>query len=60
MLWSFCRKKLTEMRWENFDKSITRAMDSCETGGIEVTDHFREVKKMISVRAGADRLRTIC
>ena len=34
-------------RWENFAKAISRAMDSCETGGIEVSDHFREVTKMI-------------
>ena len=24
-------------RWENFDKAISRAMDSCETSGIEVS-----------------------
>ena len=28
-------------RWENFDKAIIRAMESCETSGIEVTDHFQ-------------------
>ena len=33
-------------RWENFDKAVQRAMDSCETSGIEVLDHFREVTKM--------------
>ena len=32
-------------RWENFDKAISRAMESCETSGIEVIDHFREVTK---------------
>ena len=34
-------------RWENFDKAIIRAMESCEISGIEVTDHFREVTKMV-------------
>ena len=34
-------------RWENFDKAVSRAMESCETSGIEVADHFREVTKMI-------------
>ena len=35
-------------RWENFDKAISRAMDSCKTSGIEVSDHFREVTKMVA------------
>ena len=30
-------------RWENFDKAISRAMESCDTSGITVSDHFREV-----------------
>ena len=34
-------------RWENFDKAIGRAIESCETSGIEVSDHFREITKMI-------------
>ena len=42
-------------RWENFDKAISRAMDSCETSGIEVTDHFREVTKMVLLGSGAQR-----
>jgi DNA-damage-inducible protein D len=42
-------------RWENFDKAISRAMDSCETSGIEVSDHFRECTKMITTGKGARR-----
>lgn len=42
-------------RWENFDKAISRAMDSCETSGIEVSDHFCEVTKMVSPGSGAQR-----
>lgn len=42
-------------RWENFDKAISRAMDSCETGGIEVSDHFREVAKMVPLGSGSQR-----
>lgn len=42
-------------RWENFDKTISRAMDSCETSGIEVSDHFREITKMVSLGSGASR-----
>ena len=43
-------------RWENFDKAISRAMDSCETGGVEVSDHFREVTKLIETGKSAHRL----
>lgn len=42
-------------RWENFDKAITRAMESCETSGVTVLDHFREVTKMIATGKGARR-----
>ena len=42
-------------RWENFDKAVSRAMDSCETSGIKVSDHFREVTKMVSLGSGAQR-----
>ena len=38
-------------RWENFDKAVCRAMESCKTSGIEILDHFREVTKMIWVQA---------
>jgi len=34
-------------RRKNFDKAIFRAKDSCQTIGIEVLDHFREVTKMV-------------
>lgn len=42
-------------RWENFSKAISRAMDSCKTSGIAVSDHFREVTKMITAGKGAKR-----
>ena len=42
-------------RWENFDKTISRAIESCETSGVDVTDHFREVTKMIKTGKGAQR-----
>ena len=34
---------------------ILRAMESCEPSGVEVTDHFREVTKMVLVGSGAHR-----
>ncbi len=42
-------------RWENFDKAIVRAMESCETSGLDVANHFREVTKMVSLGSGAKR-----
>lgn len=36
-------------RWENFDKTVRRAMESCETSGVTVSDHFREVTKMVEL-----------
>lgn len=35
--------------------NISRVMDSCETSGIEVSDYFREVTKMIETGKGARR-----
>lgn len=42
-------------RWENFDKAIVRAMESCENSGIEVSNHFREVTKMVYLGSGSKR-----
>lgn len=42
-------------RWENFDKAVCRAMESCQTSGIEMSDHFREVTKMVELGSGAKR-----
>lgn len=42
-------------RWENFEKAIQRAIESCETASIAVLDHFREVTKMVELGSGAKR-----
>lgn len=42
-------------RWENFEKAISRSMNSCETSGINISDHFREVTKMVSLGSGSKR-----
>ena len=42
-------------RWENFSEAIGRALDSCKSSGIEPSDHFREVTKMVEVGSGAKR-----
>ncbi len=42
-------------RWENFEKAVNRAMNSCEISGIDVLNHFREVTKMVSLGSGSKR-----
>lgn len=39
----------------NYYKAISRAIESCETSGIEVSDHFREVTKMVPSGSGTHR-----
>lgn len=42
-------------RWENFIVAINRAIESCQSTGIEVTDHFRGVTKMVELGSTAKR-----
>ncbi|WP_392365809.1 BRO family protein, partial [Streptococcus suis] len=42
-------------RWENFHKAIHRAMNSIETSDTKVSDHFREVTKMVPLGSGSER-----
>ena len=42
-------------RWENFDKAVKRAIESCETSSVAVSDHFREITKMVSLGSGSQR-----
>ena len=42
-------------RWENFFETIKKAMQSCKNAGIEVDNHFREIKKMVKIGSGAER-----
>lgn len=49
------QKLLGYERWNNFEVVIKRAMGSCETAGVTVLDHFREVAKMIELAKTAKR-----
>ncbi|WKZ61955.1 MAG: DNA damage-inducible protein D [Saprospiraceae bacterium] len=40
-------------KWENFEKAIQRAKDSCKNAGEEVQYHFPDVRKMITKGKGA-------
>lgn len=42
-------------RWENFVKVIGKAKTSCKTSGYEVSDHFLDVTKMVSIGSGTQR-----
>ncbi|MDT8338082.1 MAG: DNA damage-inducible protein D [Sulfurimonas sp.] len=49
------QKVLGYERWENFVNIIEKAKIACATSGIEITDHFREVTKMVSIGSNAQR-----
>jgi DNA-damage-inducible protein D len=42
-------------RWENFANAIERAKAACDASGQSVTDHFRDVTKMIELPKNANR-----
>ena len=42
-------------RWENFQSAINRAVESCNTQGVNIDDHFREGTKMVKLGSGAIR-----
>ncbi len=42
-------------KWENFAKIIEKAKEACEGSGNAVSDHFPEVRKMVSLGSGSER-----
>ena len=48
-------KLLGYEQWRNFENAISKAMDSCKSAQIEVSDHFAEVSKMVMIGSGAER-----
>lgn len=42
-------------RWENFINALERAKKSCEAAGEMVSNHFRDITKMIELAKGAQR-----
>ncbi|WP_018630454.1 DNA damage-inducible protein D [Niabella aurantiaca] len=42
-------------RWENFLNALDKARKSCEAAGEAVTDHFRDVTKMVLLGSGSQR-----
>jgi DNA-damage-inducible protein D len=40
-------------KWENFSNVITKAKESCKNAGLEISDHFPDVRKVIEAGKGA-------
>ncbi len=49
-------KLLGYAKWENFEKAVGRAIDSCETSEIEVSNHFKTIQRNVDIGKGAKRL----
>lgn len=50
------QKVLGYERWENFANVIQKAKTACENSSIEITDHFRNVTKMVSIGSNTQRI----
>ena len=48
-------KVLGYEKWDKFQKVVDKAKRACENSGIEVTDHFRQVGKMVAIGSGVKR-----
>ena len=42
-------------KWENFEKVIVKAKESCENAGQNISDHFPDVGKMVQIGSGAEK-----
>lgn len=47
---------LNYSKWENFKKVIDRSMISVENSDINILDHFADVRKMVSIGSGAEKV----
>jgi len=42
-------------KWENFERVIEKAKDSCKNAGESIYDHFPDVRKMVSIGSNTER-----
>lgn len=43
------------LKWESFSKVIDKAKIACEASGIEVSNHFPDIRKMVLLGSGSER-----
>ena len=48
-------KVLKNIKWENFEKVIDKAKNSCKDNNMLVYYHFADIGKMVSIGLGAKR-----
>ena len=49
------QKVLDYKKWENFSKVIDRAKLACNNSGLNIKDHFPEVRKMVEIGSNTVR-----
>lgn len=42
-------------KWENFEKVIEKAKQSCKNAGLNIEDHFLDIRKMVQIGSGTNR-----
>ncbi len=42
-------------KWQTFENVLTKAQEACQNAGIQITDHFTGVSKMVSLGSGSER-----
>ena len=45
----------TYTKWDNFFKVIEKTKKACERSGIELSDHFAGIRKMIDIGSNTDK-----
>ena len=49
------QKILNYSEWRKFENVINKAKDSCKNSNINISDHFGDVDKMVTIGSGAQR-----
>lgn len=49
------QKLLGYSKWENFEKVILKAKESCRNAGENISDHFPDIRKTIAMPKGAEK-----
>ena len=42
-------------KWENFQRAMDKAKESCKNASEQISDHFPEVRKMVPIGSGAEK-----